>query len=110
LEGGAMSYVLPGGPISSVVADADYLGLRQSIAKWLNRTDLEDRIPDFVRLAEQEHRRDVRAQVMEEAAVGALVDGVLSYPEDFLEARNLMVEVAQYYYATLKTFRSLQQC
>lgn len=103
-----MSFVLPGGPIASVVADADYLGLRQSIAKWLNRTDLSEQIPDFVRLAEQEHRRDVRAQAMEAVAVGTLASGILSYPEDFLEARNLMVEGCQYQYATLRTFRSLQ--
>lgn len=105
-----MSFVLPGDSVASIVADADYLGLRQSIAKWLNRTDLDDRIPDFVRLAEQEHRRDVRAQAMEEVSAGALVDGVLSYPGDFLEARNLIVEGEQYHYAPLRTFRSLQQC
>jgi len=105
-----MSYVLPGGASSSVVGAADYLGLRQMVAQWLNRTDLTSRIPDFVRLAEEEHRRDVRVQAMEQVVVGALQGGVLNCPPDFLEARLLTVEGKPYTYSRLQSFRSLEQC
>lgn len=104
-----MSYVVPGGPVASFVADADYLGLRQSVAKWLNRTDLTDQISDFVRLAEHEHRRDVRVQAMEEVATGTLINGVLSYPIGFLEARHLAIEGKQYHYIGLQSLRNLQR-
>lgn len=103
-----MSLVLPGGSVPSIVADADYLGLRQSIAKWLNRTDLDAHIPDFVRLAEQEHRRDVRAQAMEQVEVGTLQDGAINYPLYFLEARQLVVNGHEYQYSSLSAFRRLQ--
>lgn len=103
-----MSLVLPGGSVPSIVADADYLGLRQSVAKWLNRTDLTEQIPDFIRLAEQEHRRDVRVQAMELVDSGTLQDGILNYPLDFLEARQLLVEGREYVYSSLSAFRRLQ--
>lgn len=104
-----MSYVLPGGSVPSVVADADYLGLRQQVARWLNRTDLDTQIPNFVRMAEQEHRRDVRAQAMEQVFTGSLQAGALFYPPDFLEARLLMVDGVERSFVTLSTFRRLQQ-
>lgn len=36
-----------------------WTGLRASIALWLDRDDLTDRIPDFIRLAEARFRRDI---------------------------------------------------
>ena len=105
-----MSFVLPGGSAPSIVADADYLGLRQSVARWLNRTDLDARIPDFIRMAEQEHRRDVRVQAMEQVDTGVLQQGVLNHPDDFLQARMLTVEGRQYTYAALSNYRHWQHC
>jgi len=36
-----------------------WYGLRGAIAAWLDRDDLTDRIPDFIRLAEARFRRDI---------------------------------------------------
>lgn len=103
-----MSFVLPGGAPSSVVAAADYAGLRQQVARWLNRTDLDAEIPNFVRMAEQEHRRDVRAQAMEQVVAGNLLGSSINYPIDFLQARMLTVGGCQYQFASLSAFRTLQ--
>ncbi len=104
-----MSFVLPGGPVDSVIGTADYAGLRGQIAKWLNRTDLTNQIPEFVRLAEHEHRRDVRVQAMEQVVAGTLMAGVLNYPADFLEARQLTVRGKRCDYVSLRTFQNLEE-
>ena len=50
-------------PVSNTVGAAtaaNFEALSLSIGRWLNRTDLADVIPDFVRMAEAEFARDPR--------------------------------------------------
>lgn len=42
------------------MALSNYTDLKASVAKWLNRRDLTDQIPDFITLAEAEIRRELR--------------------------------------------------
>ena len=35
---------------------------KTAIANWLDRSDLDDRIPEFIQLAEARHRRDLRLE------------------------------------------------
>ena len=34
--------------------------LKTAVANWLDRSDLTDRIPEFIALAEARHRRDFK--------------------------------------------------
>lgn len=54
-----MTIVLQGLQDPGIIGNADYAALRVSVALWLNRTDLDAVIPDFVRLAEAEIKRDI---------------------------------------------------
>ena len=40
------------------MAITTYAELKTAISNWLDRTDLDDRIPEFIALAEARHRRD----------------------------------------------------
>ena len=42
-----------------------YSELKTAIANWLDRSDLDDRIPEFIQLAEARHRRDFKIRRME---------------------------------------------
>ena len=39
--------------------------LKTAVANWLDRSDLDDRIPEFIALAETRHRRDFKIRRME---------------------------------------------
>ncbi len=47
------------------MAISTYAELKTGIANWLDRTDLTDKIPDFIALAESRHRRDFKIRRME---------------------------------------------
>ena len=83
-------------PVANTVGAAtaaNFTALSQSIGRWLNRTDLADVIPDFVRMAEAEFARDVRLrssfQVSEED--GYTPNGEIALPSDMLELQELRV-------------------
>lgn len=73
-----------------------YVQLKQDIADWLNRTDLQDQIPVFIRLAEARLNRDLRVRQMIERAVAFTDsnDNFVTLPGDWLEARQIRVDVA----------------
>lgn len=52
-----------------------YAGLKEVIADYLGRDDLEDRIPTFIRLAEKRMERDVRCRLMERTSVSDVEAG-----------------------------------
>lgn len=66
--------------------------LKTAVASWLNRTDLTSSIPDFVKLAESNIRRDVKTRAHETRATGTLTGETLAFPTRFMEARSLAVE------------------
>ena len=77
-----------------------YEGLKEAIADYLGRDDLEERIPTFIRLAEVRMNRDIRARVMERRAVRDIEAGCrgVKLPADrtdgawnvFMEMRDLV--------------------
>lgn len=72
----------------------NYAGLRDTIAKYLARTDLTDMIPGFIRLAEVRLRRELRIRQMLKSATTTTTGGdpTVALPTDFLELRNLFVQ------------------
>lgn len=68
-----------------------YSGLKASIANWLNRTDLDAEIPDFIQLAENRIYHELRVPTMEKIAVLDVdATGFVTLPDDFLEAKEVL--------------------
>jgi hypothetical protein len=72
-----------------------YAQLKQDIADWLNRNDLTDQIPVFIRLAEARLNRELRVRQMIKRAVSFTDsnDNYVTLPGDWLEARHIRVGV-----------------
>lgn len=72
----------------------NYSDLQASVAAYLARTDLTERIPDFIRFAENRLRRDLRIRQMMTVATAATTggDSTVSLPADFLELRDLHIQ------------------
>ena len=85
-----MTIVVPGGA-AGAASSATLESLNASVAKWLNRTDLDLVLVDFVRLAEAEFARDTRLrssfQVLTES--GYTASGEVVLPSDLLELKAL---------------------
>lgn len=79
---------------SSTVSGAgvdNYCDLVERISDWLNRTDLDEQIPLFIRLAESKIRTDFRLRTQETVDTGTLTDGAFDVPALLNEARRLVV-------------------
>ena len=87
-----MTIVVPGGA-AGAASSATLESLSASVAKWLNRTDLDLVLVDFVRLAEAEFARDTRLrssfQVLTES--GYTASGEVVLPSDLLELKALVL-------------------
>ena len=72
----------------------DYTTLQSTIADYLARTDLTDQIPEFIRLAEDRLRRDLRIRQMLKVAtaVATTGDSTVSLPSDFLAMKDLHIQ------------------
>jgi len=68
-----------------------YTDLKTSIANYLARTDLTSQIPDFITLAENRLRRELRMRQMLKLVYATTIanESTLSLPIDFLEIRDL---------------------
>ena len=84
---------------------SNYGALKTSVAAWINRTDLDTVIPDFVALAEQDIRVDCRVQNMEQLATGTLTGETLAHPTRFLEARRLVVGTSVYEFVSADLYQ-----
>jgi hypothetical protein len=73
------------------MAISTYSELKTSIANFLNRSDLDSVIPDFISLAEAQINRDIRHWEMEERASGQQDPGdqYMQVPADWLETIRL---------------------
>jgi hypothetical protein len=72
---------------------ATYSDLQTSIANYLARTDLTSQIPDFITLAENRLRRELRIRQMLKSVTTLTVkaDSTVEVPSDFLEIRDFVV-------------------
>lgn len=72
---------------------ATYSDLQTSIANYLARSDLTSVIPDFITLAENRLRRELRVRQMLKSVTTSTVSGdaTVELPSDFLEIRDFVV-------------------
>jgi hypothetical protein len=74
------------------VAIDSYATLQTAVANWLDRTDLTDRIPEFISLAEARFNRVVRAPDMLTRDDAFAIDGQYeTLPSGFLEASRFVL-------------------
>lgn len=75
------------------MAISTYAQLKTSIANWLDRTDLTDKIPEFISLAESRHRRDFKIRRMETRVTANTIINTEYYtlPENYVAMRNIQL-------------------
>lgn len=78
------------------MAIASYDDLKSAVADWLNRQDLTDRIPDFIRLLEAQVQRKLRIRPMMLTTEITLTSGEdsITLPDNFLAIRELRMSRA----------------
>lgn len=69
----------------------NYGGLQSEIADWLNRADLTNQIPTFIRTLEARANRVLRTHDMVKRATALTTDGYFSVPSDWKETISLML-------------------
>lgn len=69
-----------------------YSELVSEVGEWLNRTDLNARIPGFIRLCEARLNRLLRTPDMETSALLSATTEATILPLDFLAMRSLAIE------------------
>lgn len=77
------------------MAISTYSELQTAVANWLNRTDLTDRIPDFIALAEAQMNRRLRVRQMVKRAEAALASEFVDVPADMIEPIQLALEISE---------------
>ena len=77
------------------MAFTSYSTLKTKIGEYLARTDLDAQIPDFIRLAEERLRRDLRIRQMLKVATATTTadDSTVSLPADFLAMKDLHMDI-----------------
>lgn len=75
------------------MALSTYEDLKSAVADWLDRSDLTDRIPDFIALAETRINRDLRIRAMEVRSTMSTTDGqrYFNLPGGYLQMRNIQL-------------------
>ena len=76
------------------MAFTDYTALKSTVADYLARSDLTTQIPDFITLAENRLRRDVRIRPMLKVVTTDTIAGdpTIALPSDFLEMRDMHID------------------
>lgn len=72
-----------------------YSELQASIADFLNRSDLTNEIPDFIRLAEVAMEREIRHWRMEKRSTATLDTQYSSLPDDFREPVRFIITASE---------------
>lgn len=75
------------------MALSTYSDLKTTVANYLARSDLTSQIPDFITLAENRLRRDLRTRKMLKLVSASMTanDNTLSLPADFLQMREMHI-------------------
>ena len=70
--------------------------LKTEIANYVDRSDLTDQIPTFIKLAEARINRLLRVRIMESVKINSLVSGVKRYPlpSDYLQLRTIQYDTS----------------
>jgi hypothetical protein len=102
-----MPIVLSSTTAAGAVGIANYGDLKLQIADWLNRTDLDEAIPEFVRIAESRIRTDIKVRTQEMLTTGVLTGETLAVPDQMTEARRLIVDDRELSYVTPEQYQKL---
>jgi len=75
------------------MAISTYSELKTAVANWLDRSDLDDRIPEFIVLAEARHRRDFKIRRMETRVTANTIADTEFYtlPDNYVAMRNIQL-------------------
>ncbi|MHA1538898.1 MAG: phage adaptor protein [Alphaproteobacteria bacterium] len=71
---------------------SNYTDLKNAIANWLARSDLDGIIPTLIRFGEQRIYRELRLSAMEVPLTATITEGMLSVPTDYLEIKHIYIE------------------
>lgn len=73
------------------MAISTYSELQTAVANWLHRSDLTERIKEFITLGEARINRDLRIRAMETLLQDTVTSGtrLIAVPADFIDARTL---------------------
>jgi hypothetical protein len=74
------------------MAISTYAELQTAVANWINRTDLTDRIKEFIALGEARINRDLRIRAMEAALSETMSSGVVAVPSDYLDLKYAYID------------------
>lgn len=87
------------------MAFTTYSELKTTIANYLARTDLDTKIPDFIRLAEERLRRELRIRQMLKVATADTTAGdeTVSLPSDFLAMKEMHLDTTPVSTLTFQT-------
>lgn len=66
-----------------------YDELQSSVTDWLKRSELNDKVPNFIQLAEAHFNRVIRSTEMEARATVSADSEFISLPSDFLSLREI---------------------
>ena len=75
------------------MAITNYGELKTAVADWLNRDDLTLVIPTFIDLAHAKLNRRLRVREMIQRSTASITDQFSNLPSDFLELRNIQLNV-----------------
>lgn len=78
--------------ISSPGAIPDLDALKTAANDWLDRDDLEDKVPTFIQMAEAMFNRELRAPLMERTVTFSATDEDTPFPSDYLAMRAIYEE------------------
>jgi len=75
------------------MALSNYTEIKDAVADWLDRSDLSDRIPDFIALAETRINRDLRIRPMEVRSTMSTTASkrYFNLPGGYLQMRNIQL-------------------
>lgn len=74
------------------MAITSYTQLKTAIANWLNRSDINDYIPDFITFCEKRIYRELRIKPLEATLNSTISGGVLAIPSDYTELKFAYVD------------------
>jgi len=72
----------------------NYGELKTAVANWLQRSNLTDRIPEFIQLAEDRIANELDMPLLEQVATLTIDAQRVALPTDFLEQRSHYIDVA----------------
>lgn len=78
--------------VPSTSAIPDYASLKASVSDWLDRDDLDLKIPVFVQMSEAMFNRELRTPEMEKETTFTTATEEAALPFDYLAMRNLYIE------------------